>query len=203
MPEAFYREQLKHFLLENKNIYNILLSLSKLSEDCYISAGILRNAIWSDLHGYEESIAEIDVIYYDKNEQNQQKKQFIGNELSKQFPNYEWDITNQAEVHTWYKTDQNQSILPLHSVWYALSLWPETATAIAVRLAKHGQFELIAPFGLSDLFELKLRWNKNLVSEAVFNQRITKKRFMHRWPQLSLEPPLERGIYLARDVIYL
>lgn len=180
-----------------------MLSLSKLSEDCYISAGILRNGIWSSLHGYEESITEVDVVYYDVYDKDKQKKQYIENELSKQFPNYEWDTTNQAEVHTWYKTDQNQSILPLHSVWHALSLWPETATAIAVRLTKHGEFELIAPFGLSDLFELKLRWNKKLVSEAVFNRRVTEKRFMHRWPQLALVAPLDKGVYLEKQSIYL
>lgn len=203
MPEAFYRAQLKHFLLENKNIYNVLYVLSQLSDDWYISAGILRNGIWSGLHGYEETITEIDVIYYDKYEQNKQKKQHIEHELSKQFLNYEWDITNQAEVHTWYKIDQNQSILPLQSVWHALSLWPETATAVAIRLTKQGEFELIAPFGLTDLFELRLRWNKNLVSEAVFNRRITEKRFMHRWPQLTLVAPLDRGLYFEYEPIYL
>ncbi len=36
----------------------------------------------------------------------------------------------------------------------------ETVTALALRL-KDDELELIAPFGLADLFELKLRWNPN------------------------------------------
>lgn len=102
------------------------------------------------------------------------------------FPNIHWDITNQALVHEWYRTDNGASIAPLLSIEHALSLWPETATAIAIRLNKQNQIECIAPFGLRDLFELKLRWNSALVSHAVFKQRIHQKKFLEKWSKLEL-----------------
>ena len=48
------------------------------------------------------------------------------------------------------------------------------------------QIEVIAPLGLNDLFELKLRWNGRLVSRGVFEQRVKTKRFLERWPQLEI-----------------
>ncbi|MDY6490432.1 nucleotidyltransferase family protein, partial [Acinetobacter faecalis] len=48
------------------------------------------------------------------------------------------------------------------------------------------EIEYIAPFGLSDLFELKLRWNKNLVSHDVFLYRLKTKDFLGKWSKLKL-----------------
>ncbi|WP_265596951.1 nucleotidyltransferase family protein [Acinetobacter nectaris] len=125
--------------------------------------------------------------------------------LHKKFPFYEWDVVNQAKVHCWYKTDPNESIEPLCSIWHALSLWPETATAIAIRLTQDHKIEVIeviAPFWLVDLFDLKLRWNKNLVSESVFNQRIIRKNFIIRWPNLTIEKPFKAGVFLEEKPTY-
>ena len=67
-----------------------------------------------------------------------------------------------------------------------MSLWPETATAVAVRLLENNELEIIAPLGLDDLFELKLRWNTALVSHHVFMQRMEEKQFLRRWNKLRL-----------------
>lgn len=87
------------------------------------------------------------------------------------------------------------------SVEQPLSLWPETATALALRLQDDNALELITPFGLTDLFELKLRWNPNLVSYAVFDQRILSKHFLQKWPKLSLleqlKKPADAGFFNA------
>jgi hypothetical protein len=104
--------------------------------------------------------------------------------LKQKFPNNEWDVVNQAYVHLWYKTDDGSSISQYQSLFDALSVWVETATAIAVRLLENDDIEIIAPFGLNDLFELKLRWNKRLVSYPVFLARIQAKQFLTRWEKL-------------------
>ena len=95
-------------------------------------------------------------------------------------------MVNQAYVHTWYTLENGQPILPYSSLYDALATWPETATAIAVRLLDNNELEIISPFGLRDLFELKLRWNDRLVSHDVFMQRVRSKRFLQRWSQLQL-----------------
>ena len=184
--EEKYAENLKNILLKNTNIMQILKALKAIESQAYIAAGIIRNTVWAHLHDQEYALenTEVDVIFYDVSDDCHAENLQI--EMSKIFPNMQWDITNQALVHTWYKTDTGENIAPLRSIEHALSLWPETATAIAVRLNQLNEIEYIAPFGLSDLFELKLRWNKNLVSHDVFLYRLKTKDFLGKWSKLKL-----------------
>jgi hypothetical protein len=43
----------------------------------------------------------------------------------------------------------------------AISYWPETATAIAVRLNSKNIVEILAPYGLNDLFNLIVKPTPN------------------------------------------
>lgn len=82
-----------------------------------------------------------------------------------------------------------------NSPWYstenALQYWPETATAIAVRLGEKDKVEIIAPYGLSDLFELRLRPPPPFEDEklTIFRQRVREKRWLARYPGLQLIVP--------------
>lgn len=62
----------------------------------------------------------------------------------------------------------------------------ETATAVAIRFDTFGNLEIIAPFGLSDLFELNLRWNSALVSYQTFKNRVESKNWLQQWPKLKI-----------------
>lgn len=178
-------------------LYDILKLCATLEPICYVAAGAIRNVLWSDLHGHCEPLTEIDVIYYDEFEIGQHQQQHIESTLKHALPQYTWDVVNQAQVHTWYKTESGQSILPLGSVSHALSLWPETATAIAVRWIDDHHMGVIAPFGLDDLINLKLRWNKRLVSHTVFKQRINQKHFLQRWPKLQEVEPYPSNQFVS------
>ena len=180
-------DQFQQIVRAQPTLMRILLQLAQLHSDAYVAAGVLRHVIWAHLHGWEYEInhTEVDVIFYDENEQARVIEQQLADRLKEYFPDIRWDVTNQAFVHEWYRTDQNENIETSTSIDHALSLWPETVTALALRL-KDDELELIAPFGLADLFELKLRWNPNLVSYAVLEQRMLSKQFLQKWPKLSL-----------------
>lgn len=183
-----YQTKLKQMISTHDALMQILIDLRAFNASAFLSAGVIRNFVWSVLHDQEYDIAqtEIDVIFYDAQDELAIKEQNLVGYLKKKFPKNEWDVVNQAFVHTWYKTEDGKSIAPLHSIHHALSLWPETATAVAIRLLDNDDFEVIAPFGLEDLFELKLRWNHALVSHAVFMQRVSSKKFLERWERLIL-----------------
>jgi hypothetical protein len=67
-----------------------------------------------------------------------------------------------------------------------MATWPDTATAVGARLGVAGEVEVLAPLGLEDLFSLVLRHNPVRVDEAVFLERIARKRWTERWPELKL-----------------
>ncbi|MCT9976725.1 nucleotidyltransferase family protein [Acinetobacter sp. I-MWF] len=181
-----HTRQLKQLIYSCPELMLRLQYLRDIHTHAYLSAGVIRNLVWSILHhqSYGFDQIEIDVIFYDLNDQQGLKEQHLTELLKQKFPNNEWDVVNQAYVHLWYKTDDGCSISQYQSLFDALSVWVETATAIAVRLLENDDIEIIAPFGLNDLFELKLRWNKRLVSYPVFLARIQAKQFLTRWEKL-------------------
>ena len=183
-----YQNLLKKNLFKHRDLYARLLFLRQVKPEAFCSAGVIRNLIWSIAHDqhYALSQTEIDVIFYDVEDESGFEQQHLAEILKQQFPENDWDVVNQAWVHQWYITEDGASIAPLQSIQHALSLWPETATAVAVRLLENNALEIIAPFGLDDLFELKLRWNAALVSHDVFMQRMEEKQFLQKWHKLSL-----------------
>ena len=183
-----YQNLLKKNLLKHRDLYARLLFLREVKPEAFCSAGVIRNLIWSVAHDqhYALSQTEIDVIFYDAEDESGFEQRHLAEILKQQFPENDWDVVNQAWVHQWYTTEGGASIAPLQSIQHALSLWPETATAVAVRLLENNALEIIAPFGLDDLFELKLRWNAALVSHDVFMQRMEEKQFLQKWNKLSL-----------------
>jgi hypothetical protein len=60
-----------------------------------------------------------------------------------------------------------------------MKAWPETATAVAVRLGKDDVIEVAAPFGLDDLFNLVVRPTAGFEVEkkAVYLDRIRSKNW--------------------------
>jgi uncharacterized protein len=187
-PTPLEQQCLWQIVQAHTELMLVLKTLRKLDTTAYVAAGVLRHVVWAHLHemSYSLSGTEIDVIFYDQDDVNDQHALRLKHALEMQLPNIQWDVTNQATVHQWYRTEKNQSIAPLQSIAQALYFWPETATALALRLDQQQDFELIAPLGLQDLFELKLRWNPTLVSYKIFEQRCLNKRFLEKWPRLKL-----------------
>ncbi len=182
-----YSDQLKHNLLQHQGIMQILHALYAIDTQAYLAAGVVRNLIWSQRHQQHYALegTEVDVIYYAEHDDGTQGQR-IQQQMQLDFPHIHWDVTNQATVHQWYRLENGEPIQALKSIEHALSLWPETATAIAVKLDDQQQIQLIAPLGLDDLFELNVRWNPRLVSQATFLQRVQQKQFLQRWPKLKL-----------------
>lgn len=187
-----YQSKLKKIVFDQPALMQRLIYLRQLNTQAYLSAGVIRNLVWSVLHqqNYKIEQTEIDVIFYDLTDEHYEQQR-LTRLLNQQFPENEWDVVNQAFVHTWYKTDRGLSITQYSSLIDALSVWVETATAIAVRLLENDDLEIVAPFELNDLFELKLRWNNRLVSRDVFIQRVRSKRFLEKWQNLRIVEVVE------------
>ena len=164
--------------------------LRRLKPQAYLAAGVIRNLVWSVQHqqAYEIKGTEIDVVYFDQavGTSWHLEQQQLTLALQAAFPENDWDVVNQAYVHQWYTTDQGLEIAAYTSLAQALACWPETATAIAVALDDDEQFKIVAPFGLQDLMQLRLRWNDTLVSHETFLQRVQSKKFLEKWPKLKL-----------------
>lgn len=156
-----------------------------LSSWC-IGAGVLRNLVWDHLHGHGEATPcdDLDLVYFDPDDLNPATEARLRAQLLSCCPNSVWDVTNQAAVHLWYATRFGQEVEPLPSLVDGLATWPEYATAVGVCLTAQDEIEVLAPFGLDDLFNMLVRHNPARVSADAYRSRVLAKRFAQRWPRV-------------------
>lgn len=151
--------------------------------DCWIGAGFVRSAVWDHLHqrAPAESTDDIDVVWFEPRRTGDPVDRAIERQLATVDPAPRWSVKNQAIMHL-----RNRD-RPYRSTVDAMAFWPETATAVAIRL-HDGALEIAAPFGLDDLFDLILRPTPAFRGDRLpaFHDRIATKRWLERWPKLSL-----------------
>jgi hypothetical protein len=98
-------------------------------------------------------------------------------------PTVPWSVLNMARMHG------PTGDPPYASAIDGIRFWPETVTAIAIRIDAAGKIELAAPLGLDDLLSLCVRPTPVTREQrpAVYTQRIAKKNWLARWPKLQIE----------------
>lgn len=183
-----YQETLQQLLLNDPIRMKALYAARALTlHDGWIGAGFVRDAVWDSLHGYGQRpvSGDVDVVWFDAECANPTHDSDREEKLRQQAPEFNWSVKNQARMH------QRNGNDPYHSTENALLYWPETATAVAVRVGERTAIEIIAPYGLDDLFELRLRPTPPFEHEklAVFRQRVVTKRWLERYPLLQLIVP--------------
>lgn len=153
--------------------------------DSWIGAGFVRDAVWDHLHGHDVAApnGDIDVVWFDVGSAQAEFDRHAEHELHDAMPGLHWSVKNQARMHL------RNGDMPYTSVADAMRHWPETATAVAVRLDSSGAIEINAPLGLDDLFALRLRPTSNFlaVKRPIFIDRISSKRWIERYPRLLIE----------------
>jgi uncharacterized protein len=153
-----------------------------------IGAGVLRNLVWDHLSGRRQRTEpnDVDLAYFDPLDLRPEAEHTFEECLRLILPNVPWEVKNQAAVHLWYERRFGYAVPALDSIQAAVATWPETATAVAVRLLADDRLEVIAPFGLADLFGMILRWNRTRVTVEEFRRRSSSKRIRERWPDVQI-----------------
>lgn len=186
-----YENQLRAILSADAEWMQVLRLLRDLTiPDAAIGAGALRNWIWDLAHQRVPNLktADIDVVYFDASNLEAETELFWQARLQSAMPELNWEVVNQARVHLWMNLNNTNDFPAFQSLADGIASWPETATCIAVYLDQEEHIQLVAPYGLQDLFELTLRPNLSRVAKTVFLQRLAEKRFLQRWEKLKLDP---------------
>lgn len=154
-----------------------------------IGAGAVRNLVWDRLHGYTEPspLTDVDVAYFDADDLNPKTEAKLQSELEARAPGIPWEVTNQAAVHLWFESYFGHPVQRLSSLQEAVATWPEYATSVGITLDAKSKIQIIAPWGLEDLFSIKIRRNPTRVSLQTFQQRTAQKQYSQRWPKVVVE----------------
>ena len=152
--------------------------------DCWIGAGFIRDFVWDHLHGRSSNrrSADIDVLWFEASIIDQAQDRKLEAQLLVAMPGQNWSVKNQARMH---RRNDDQ---PYSCSTDAMRHWPETATAVAMRLNAFDELQCAAPFGLSDLFKLQLRPTPHFQSNKphLFHKRVEEKGWLDRFSLVKL-----------------
>lgn len=159
--------------------------------DWWVCAGFVRSKIWDALHGYgtRTPLGDIDVIYFDNENRNEEHEKEYERQLNRVIPGLPWSVKNQARMH------EVNNLPPYQSSVDAISQFPETATALGLKLKANGELELTAPHGLKDLLEMRVgptpAFKKDARLMKVYEQRLLSKQWTQKWPKVKIEASQE------------
>ncbi len=188
MPQA---KELFKILETNKSVQLILKQAEKLNmPNWYLGAGGITQTVWNFKHGFaaENGIKDYDLVYCDSSNTSYEAEDTFIKKSKKLFNDIPAlvEIKNQARVHLWYEKNFGKPIKQYKFTEEAINTWPTTATAVGVKKCKDGRFEVYAPFGLNDLFNMVVRANKTLITEKIYQDKID--RWVKIWPNLKIIP---------------
>jgi hypothetical protein len=94
------------------------------------------------------------------------------------------ETRNQARVHLWFETRFGEPYAPLAETAQALERFVSPLFAVGVRLEADDRLTILAPFGLDDLFALRLAPNPRGKSGSF--ERVAAN-LLARWPELAID----------------
>src|SRR5580692_9325247 len=94
------------------------------------------------------------------------------------------EVRNQARVHLWFEAKFSEPYGPLSCTAEALERFASATFAVGVRLESDDRLHIQAPFGLADLFALRLRPNPRRSTVGFARTAADVRR---RWPEVVVE----------------
>lgn len=161
--------------------------------DAWTGAGVLRDLVWGERYGtgfVVDRLRDVDVAFFDSLDLSRANDDRVTDRLRRRLPDVPWEAKNQAAVHTWYaRRFGGGPVEPLTSIRDAVETWPETATAVAVRLRADDVIDICAPLGLADLLDGVWRRNPRRVGVEQSLARLARQDPRTRWPRVTVVAP--------------
>jgi len=170
-------------------LMQVLTTLRALDPpDWMIFSGAVYQRVFNDLTGrpLDYGIKDYDVAYFDASDISYEAEDVVIQRVAAAFepPLREMvEVRNQARVHLWFEDHFGEPYTPLGSSAEALGRFVSPVFAVAVRLEADDRLTLHAPFGLEDLFAMRLRPNPTRNSPNFGKIAASAKA---RWPEIEV-----------------
>ncbi|MEH7225393.1 nucleotidyltransferase family protein [Bacillus sp. JJ1566] len=154
--------------------------------DWWICAGFVRSKVWDTLHGFTErtNTPDVDVIFFDKENLDELTEKIYEDKLRNLIPDIPWSVKNEARMHV------VNNIPPYTSAVDAISKFPETATALGVKIDDKENVILTAPCGIEDVINMELKptdfFKETKERIAIYEERLNKKNWKSIWPMIKV-----------------
>jgi hypothetical protein len=158
--------------------------------DWLVFSGAIYQPVLNHLTGrpLDYGIRDYDLAYFDPADVSYEAEDVVIRRVAAAFDEplkSMVEVHNQARVHMWFEGKYGEPYPPLSCSAEAMARFIMPLTAVGVRLLADDGLHVIAPFGLEDLFALRLRPNPAQGSADRFAK--VAARMHERWPELTIE----------------
>lgn len=155
-----------------------------------IVSGAVYQTVWNALTGRDPDygIKDFDLFYFDGSDLSYEAEDVVIRRAAAAFPaelSPLVEVRNQARVHLWFEDHFGEPYAPLSSTDEAIGRFVAPAFAVGVRLEADDRIDIAAPFGLDDVFALRLRPNPSRPLSTAY-AKITASAGT-RWPEVTVE----------------
>jgi hypothetical protein len=152
-------------------------------------AGCLYQTVWNVLSGRPRrtGIKDYDLIYFDGSDLSWAAEDGVIKDVAattRGFPG-PVEVRNQARVHLWFEQRFGAPYAPLACADDALLRYASMVHAVGVRL-EQGRLDVVAPFGLADLFAMVIRPNRIMDNQASHEAKAARAKAI--WPEVTVIP---------------
>jgi uncharacterized protein len=153
-------------------------------------AGCLYQTVWNALTDRPRgaAIKEYDVIYFDADDLSREAEDAVIRRVATATQDCVGpvQVRNQARVHLWFASRFGCNYPKLSCADESLCYYASLVHAVGIRLAEDGRLDVVAPFGLDDVFAMRIRPNRALDNAASHTDKAAKAKAA--WPQVVIEP---------------
>jgi hypothetical protein len=188
MTESLER-QLEAIVRSGPTLMQVLTTVRALGlPDWLIFSGAVYQRVLNHLTGrdLDYGIKDYDLGYYDPSDTSYEAEDVVIQRVAAAFqpPLRELvEVRNQARVHLWFEGKFGEPYTPLTRTEDALERFVSPLFSVGVRLEADDRLTILAPFGLEDLFALRLRPNPRRETNGFAR---TAAAATARWPELTV-----------------
>jgi len=191
LPDAEQRRIFLDIVWADPIVRAALLAAREVAlPDWIIVSGALYNTVWNALTGRPSGhgIKDIDLFYFDGGDLSWEAEDAVIAAAAPAFAHVSLpvEIRNQARVHLWYPQKFGRPCPRYRSSAHAIEYFASRTHAVGVRLDADGELDLVAPFGLDDIFAFRVTPNRALDNRVTHEEK--GRRAKAAWPELSVEP---------------
>lgn len=184
-----HAEELRRIVREDPILWPALLAAREMDlPDWWIVAGAVYDTVWNVLAGRPagHGIRDIDLFYFDPDTSWEAEDRVIRAAAGRFAATPPVEIRNQARVHLWYADHFGHAIAPLRDCRDSIAGFAARTHAVGVRLTDGDAMEICAPFGLDDIFALRLVPNLRNPNRAPYTAKAA--RMKATWPEIEVVP---------------
>jgi hypothetical protein len=182
--------RLRHILRQTPSLMRVLATARDLDlPDWLVFSGAVYQPVWNHLTGRDpdHGLSDYDLAYFDASDTSYEAEDIVIRRVAAAFEPPLRDLVevrNQARVHLWFENHFGEPYTALTRTEEALERFAAPAFAVGVRLEADDSLTIAAPFGLGDLFAMRIR--PNPLRQSNHLARIIAKA-RARWPEVAVK----------------